>query len=201
MLSQLFIFCAAFGGTILCVQFLFACFGIGFGSDTDMGEVDLDIDADSETGPGLDMHDSAHHHTAIQLFKILSFRTLIAGMTFFGLGGMIGISGGLGPILSSGIACLLGIVAVFGVYYLYKSLSYFQSEGNLSKKTLQWATGEVYLRIPGNGDGRGKVQVLHQNRTMEYEATTPGPELLAGTPIIVTKVVSDRVVEVKHADR
>lgn len=207
MLMTVYIVCAVFGGTILCLQFLLTCFGVGLGAEADV-DVDTDFDVDSDFGAGTDADtdvdaDSAHiHHAhgAAALFKVISFRTIIAGLTFFGLGGLLGSSGGASTPISLGIACLLGAVGILGVYYLYKSFLKFQHSGNLSATTLQWANGSVYLKIPAEGAGRGKVQVNHQERTMEYEAVTPGPELPAGTPIVVTKVISEQLVEVRQAD-
>lgn len=220
MLASVFWYALVFGGTVLCLQFILALVGVGVDAD-DIGDagdtVDADVGADAGDTGDLDAVDSdanapnaahtvqghghdplAHSRVAANLFKMLSFRTLVAGVTFFGLGGLLGLSNGINPGVSLGIACLFGTVAIFGVYYLYRMLFKLQSDGNLKTSSLKWATGQVYLKIPGDGAGQGKVQVTHQDRTMEYDATTVGPELPAGTPVVVIRVLSEHLVEVQR---
>lgn len=187
-----YLVCAGFGGAILLVQLLLSLVGIGL-------DADLDFD-DGGDAAAPTVHEVSQHDMAALLFRIVSFRNIIAGCTFFGLGGLAGLSGGAGPGLSLLIAVIFGILAVVGVYYLYKSINLFRSDGNLTAKSLQWAPGSVYLTIPGDGKGRGRVQVNHQERTMEYEAITYGDELTVGMPIVVTKVVSEQLVEVKRSE-
>ena len=95
------------------------------------------------------------------------------------------------------MAIIFGLVAIVVVYYLYRSIEQLKADGTVSEKTLVGATGSVYVRIPGNNEGIGKVLLSQQGRTMEYEAITLGPELISGTPISVVRVVSPNVVEVK----
>ena len=60
-------------------------------------------------------------------------------------------------------------------------------------------TGTVYLTIPGNRAGAGKVQLNLQNRTVEYQAVTSQEALPNGAKIVVTSVVSRDTVEVALA--
>ena len=193
MLEILFIGCAIFGGTVMVMQFLLTSLGIGGGEDAS-----ADIPDD---GPAIE------HHGALGLIRVLSFRTIVAGATFFGLGGLAGIYAvqefglppGLRPFLSIGVALLLGLSAIFIVHYLYRWMYALRYDGSVSLQTLAGASGTVYVKIPQQGAIGGKVLVNHQERTMEYEAMTQGEELNAGTPIQVVRVVSETMVEVKKA--
>ena len=196
MLETLFFGCAVFGGTIMVMQFLLTSLGFGVGEDAG-------VELPDETS-GASVTD---HHGAVGLLRILSFRTIVAGTTFFGLGGLTGgfavsefnLPRFLKPYLSIGVAVLLGLMAIYIVHYLYRWMYTLRYDGSVNFQTLAGANGSVYVRIPPHGATGGKVLVNHQERTMEYEAITPGEELKAGTPIKVVRVVSERVVEVTKA--
>ncbi|GHT22252.1 hypothetical protein FACS189419_04530 [Planctomycetales bacterium] len=154
--------------------------GFGGGDDLDSGGTDV-----------------TEHSATADIFKVISVRTVIAGIAFFGLGGLAGLTGGTSKPVSVVIAVVAGFIAVYTVFYLYRSVARLKSDGSVSDKTLVGSTGSVYLRIPASGNGAGKVLVNQQNRTMEYEAVSSGGELKVGTPITVVRIVSSTTVEVK----
>ena len=196
MLETLFFGCAVFGGAVMVMQFLLTSLGIGAGEDAG-----VDLPDDAGDGPVIE------HDGALGLIRVLSFRTIVAGLTFFGLGGLAGgfavtefdLPLAIKPYLSIGVAVLLGLSAVYVVHYLYRWMYALRYDGSVNLQTLAGASGSVYVRIPPHGATGGKVLVNHQERTMEYEAVTPGEELKAGTPIKVVRVVSETVVEVTKA--
>ncbi|HEV7224595.1 MAG TPA: hypothetical protein VGN42_17935, partial [Pirellulales bacterium] len=57
--------------------------------------------------------------------------------------------------------------------------------------------GTVYLRVPANKAGVGKVHLNLQNRTMEYEALTAQAELPVGAKVVVVNVAGPDTVEVE----
>ncbi len=71
-----------------------------------------------------------------------------------------------------------------------------QSDGTVRLSDAAGARGRVYLRVPGNGGGVGKVTLVLQGRSIEMEARTPGPELRAGEEVVVSRLLDDRTVEV-----
>ena len=169
--------CAAFGGTLILFQMFLMMFGFGGGEDaSDFGD--------------------ASDHSPADIFKVLSFRTLTAGISFFGLGGLAGWTGGLSPLLSFFVAVISGLISIYAVYYLYRSVALMKDDGSLSDKTLIGSTGSVYLRIPSAKSGIGKVLVSQQGRTVEYEAITAEEELKSGIPIVVVGIISTTTVEV-----
>jgi membrane protein implicated in regulation of membrane protease activity len=183
-----YLVCALFGWTRVLLQFLLMLLGFGGGADA-----------------GSDFGDDPGHTSTTDIFKILSFRTLTAGIAFFGLGGLAGLTGlselaewtGKIPMLISFIIALLsGLTAAYIVYYLYLSAARMKDDGSLSSETLIGSTGSVYVRIPAAKAGAGKVLICQQGRTVEYEAITAGDELKTSTPIVVVGVVSSTTVEV-----
>lgn len=56
--------------------------------------------------------------------------------------------------------------------------------------------GTVYVRVPADGGGAGKVLLEYANRTVELAATTVGPALPSGTPVVVRAVTGPDAVDV-----
>ena len=55
----------------------------------------------------------------------------------------------------------------------------------------------VYLHIPAQQKGAGKIQINLQNRTMEYLATTAGDAIPSGATVVVTEVLGSDTVQVE----
>ena len=178
-LMGIYFICAVFGGTLILLQLLLML--LGFGGD---------VDTESDFG------DSADHSSPGDIFKMLSLRTIVAGIAFFGLGGLAGLTGGASKPVSVLIAVVTGLAAIYAVYYLYLSAARLKDDGSLSTKTLIGSTGSVYVRIPAAKSGIGKVLICQQDRTVEYEAVTAGEELKTSTPIVVVGIISSTTVEV-----
>ena len=83
----------------------------------------------------------------------------------------------------------LGLVAI--VMYLFKWMSDMQQSGNIDVyKSAVGCTGTVYLTIPGERKGDGKVQITINNAVREYAALTDGETIKTGTPIKVIEVIN-----------
>ena len=65
-----------------------------------------------------------------------------------------------------------------------------QQAGNINVFTSAvGCEGKVYLTIPGERAGAGKVQITINNSVREYDALTDGDTLKTGTRIHVTEVI------------
>ena len=201
-LHGLFLFCAVLGGTIMILQLLFSLIGFGMddiGDGVDLSVDGMDADVEIDGSAGGDFAEAGHNTMFVEFLKVISLKTLIAGIAFFGLGGLIGLSLGFSPFLASVLALIAGALALYFVYWIYKKINAAQSDGTVSAKSLIGAQGKVYLKVPGKRSGVGKVLINQQDRTMEYEAVTPGEAIFSGTEIIVTKIISSTTVEVGPA--
>ena len=66
-----------------------------------------------------------------------------------------------------------------------------QQSGNIDVyKSAVGCTGTVYLTIPGERKGDGKVQITINNAVREYAALTDGETIKTGTPIKVIEVIN-----------
>jgi hypothetical protein len=136
-------------------------------------------------------------HGSTWLFKVLSFRAIVAALAFFGIAGLWARSTQAAPhiVLLVALAAAAGAIAV--VYWMMRGLQTMQTEGNVRIQRAVGQRGNVYLRVPANRSGSGKIQFNLQNRTMEYLAVTSGPELRTGTKVVVVGVVNPTTLEVQ----
>lgn len=89
------------------------------------------------------------------------------------------------------LAVIVGVALVAAVMYLFKWLSGMQQSGNINVYTSAvGCQGKVYLTIPGERAGTGKVQITINNSIREYEAVTDGDTLKTGTDIRVIEVIN-----------
>ena len=206
-----YVFCAVFGCFFILIQFVMAIFaGVGADADFDGGDASGSFDdasaGDASDGGGDDASgEGAHgggHGSAISLLKMLSIRTVSAGIGFFGLAGLAADAAQVRPGITLGVAAVAGIAASILVYFLYRLISSFRYNGAITEASLPGCSGTVHVRIPPNRAASGKVLVTQQERLMEYEAVTDAAETLAaGTPIIVREVLSTTLILVAPMER
>jgi membrane protein implicated in regulation of membrane protease activity len=197
-LSGFFLICAVVGGTVLICQFVLTLVGLG-GDHSFAGGHDVSADYTGDAGhdmhvggaqgaEGID-HDTHGHHGSSWLFGIVSFRTLVAAATFFGLAGLAAQSAELrlGPQLL--VAMLAGLGAMYGVHWLVTSMGRLSEDGTQKIRHAIGQEGTVYIPIAPAKARAGKVQIRLQNRLVEYEAVTNSAQRLAtGTKIRVVGI-------------
>jgi len=70
------------------------------------------------------------------------------------------------------------------------------ASGNVDPNTAVGRTANVYLTVPANASGQGKVTLELQGRTVEFRAVTDGDEIPTGSVVAVTKFLSPGVAHV-----
>lgn len=191
-MSTLFLVCAAFGGTLLICQFVAGLLGIGADHDVDTDSGDLAGDHDLDTD-----HEHADH-VSNWFFGLLTFRSIVSALLFFGLGGLSAGYYGLERMAQMGVAVASGLAALYIVASIMNFFKRLRHDGAIRIKKAIGQTGTVYLRIPAENSGMGKVTLNMQNRTVELDAYTAHAELPTGTPIVVVAVRGPDCVEVQH---
>lgn len=182
--------CAVVGGTVLLCQFVLTLIGFETDADLDSGGHD-GVDGHHDTGD--------HHHGSNWIFGVITFRTIVAALTFFGLAGLAGHSAGMAPVANYTIAILAGLAAMYGVHWMMQGLYRLRSDGTARIEGAIGKTGTVYLKVPGMKSGVGKVTINLQGRTMEYPAMTAHDDLPTGNRIVVVDVIDQDTVEVELA--
>ncbi|MDA1053844.1 MAG: hypothetical protein O3C40_25630 [Planctomycetota bacterium] len=191
-MTTIFLVCAVVGGTILAFQFVMTF--VGFGHN----DVDI-IDDIPDSFDGFDGHlEVGDPHGSTEMFGVLSFKTVVAAVTFFGIAGMTAQSGGLSLPGQLTIAITAGLGALYGVYYLMRAVYRLGQSGNLRITNAIGRTATVNVSIPAGNEGPGKVQVKIQDRLEEFPAITSAAENLStGAKVVVVSVVSGNTLEVE----
>jgi len=184
-LDTFYLYLAIPASLIMVIQTLMTIFGLS-------GEIDADFDADGD----VDMVGGGH----MTLFTI---RNLIAFLTFFGWGGLWLLSMGIPswPALFGSI--IIGLVFVAISMSLFYAVSKMQRNGTMNFDNALGQTGEVYIRIPPNRQGSGKIMIAIQGSLRELEAITDETEAIrTGTKIKVVAVfgTSQLLVETLKTD-
>jgi len=205
-MTTLFMICALFGGTLLVCQSVLTLIGLsgdhdlaGDGGGHDFGHDLGGHDANGDT-QGAGQSNSAHQHDSTWFFGIVTLRTVVAALTFFGLAGMAAQSSEVAPIPTLAIAVLSGFAAMVAVHWMMKQISRLKADGSVRIDRAVGMTGTVYLKIPGHLGGAGKIQLNLQNRTVELSAWTDRAEIATGATVTVTRIVGHDSVEVTLAN-
>lgn len=166
---------------IFIIQLVTTVIGVSGDSDLDnMGDADADVDMDSGIG-----------------FQFISLKNFIGFFTIFGWSGLAfldyGLSDGFAIFLSvcSGV---LMMVIMAGLFYMMGRLT---ESGTFSMNSSIGKTGTVYLRIPANKAGLGKVQVNVQG-LKTLNAMTENPEdIKTGSIVRIVAVLSEDILLVE----
>ena len=157
-----------------------------FGAETDASlDVTTDVDASLADGDAIP-------------FQFLSLKNIVAFFAVFGWSGIGFIHAGL----QSWLVILLAFVCGFLMMTLMAALFYFMSKlaesGTLKMKNAVGKLGEVYLKIPANRAGMGKVQLNVQGSLRTLDAITDDLDNIPTSSIIqVLDVIDDQILLVK----
>ncbi len=182
-LAQKIFFCIATPASVLLIVQIVMML-IGFGSaDTDV-DTDVSADLDGTDVDGGEVLDADHG------FGLFTLRGLIA---FFTVGGWVGYTLADGTIwVAVLVALIAGTVALVLMGLLLKWLVSLQSNGNLKMSDAIGQTAEVYLTIPPKNQGKGKINLLLNERYVEYSAVQNGDVPIAtGKKVKVLSTVAD----------
>ena len=174
---------------IFIIQTIMTFIGAG-----DAGDFDLDTGTDGLDGPADapgDLGDAAEGAHLGSGMPLLTIRNTVNFFLGFGWTAVLMHDKIGSTSLLMIVSIIVGIALVFLVMYIFKWLAGMQQSGNINVyKAAVDCQGKVYLTIPGERAGTGKVQITINNSVREYAALTDGPELRTGTDIKVVDVVS-----------
>jgi hypothetical protein len=87
---------------------------------------------------------------------------------------------------------------MYGLFVLMRTIYRLRSEGTVRIHGAVGKRGTVYVPIPPNNGGVGKIQLNLQNRTVEYAAMADLQDKLpTGARVVVVKILGPDTVEVQ----
>jgi hypothetical protein len=143
-------------------------------------------------GADHDHHVGDHGHGGLDL---LSVRTLSAAAGFFGLVGfgMTRAGFGFAVALTSGVVAGLG--AAFAMAGMMRGIRKLEVDKSFDISRALGLQGTVYLGIPANRGGAGKVHLTMHDRLVELAAMSSDVAIPSGTAVIVVDTqASDTVI-------
>ncbi len=174
---QVFWFIAIIFTVLFLIQFIILV--IGF--DMDSGSLDHPGDV------------AVYEHE----FSALSVRSIIAFFTFFGWTGVLALNNHLSVWMAVLFASIAGLAAMFIVAFMIFKFSQLEQSGTLNLYNALDQEGEVYLSIPGQGKGIGKVHLKVGGTIREIDAITEGETLKTGASIKVIEIMDGNVLMVE----
>ena len=179
---QAVIIIAAAATIIMIIQLVIMLIGIG----ADGG---LDTDADIE-------FDAINDNSVFDIFglRLLTLRNIIA---FFSIGGwaLVAIyeaTDSYGWAISLGI--LAGLITMFLIAFFTRQMEKLQSDGSIDIHNAVGKKATVYLTIPANKNGMGKINVTVQERYVEMDAVTEGEAIATGVEVEIIEAYDSYVV-------
>lgn len=157
-----------------------------------------DFDMDFDTGSASDVDITDLGHSGMNLYTFRNFVNFCLG---FGWTAVLMYEKIPSLTVLFIVAFLVGVALVAAVMYLFKLLSSMQQSGNINVyKSAVGCHGTVYLTIPGERKGDGKVQISINGSIREYNALTDDETIPTGTPIKVVEVLDESTLVVSKLD-
>lgn len=196
---QVFVICAVAGGTVMLFQFALTLLGVGSDMAGDSLPDGVDFDAGADGRLALDDHadfsqPSADGHHAAWFVNVLSFRSIVAALTFFGLAGLAADAAELSPTAQWTLAFVMGGAAMYGVAWTLNAVRRLNADGTVRIQRAVGQLATVYVPIDPYRQRAGKVQLKLQDRLVEYEAVTSAEvRLPTGARVRVIGLVGNRL--------
>jgi membrane protein implicated in regulation of membrane protease activity len=186
-LQQIFAFIAVPATVVLILQTILLFFGIGGG-----GGVDLDVsDVGGISGAEVPDFDASElpDGSDVDGLTVFSIRGIVAMLCVGGWSGIALLDTTLPPVVAVIIAVLLGVAALIGMAYLLRALMKLQASGNIMVESAIGKIGKVYLTVPAERKGSGKIHITVQETYTEFEAVTDDVEpIKTGESVEITAV-------------
>ena len=139
------------------------------------GDVDIDVDADVDD--------------AGSPFHFFSLRNLVSFLLGFGWTGVSLYKSIGSQWVLLVIAILVGLLFIAIFFFVIRTLLKLSENNSFKMEDTLGKTGDVYIQIPANKSGKGKVFVSVRGSTHELSAITEDEELLkVGTLVRIVKV-------------
>ncbi|MDE6594958.1 MAG: hypothetical protein K2K44_02980 [Oscillospiraceae bacterium] len=157
-------------------------------TDVDFGvDTDIDTDIDGDICPDGDVDSVTHVHGNFASLRLFTLQGIVAFLAVFGWVSIAGVSMGMPSVGAIVLGFVAGFFAMYGVAKLVQISSKLSENGTIDFRNAIGETAAVYIPIPPNGEGEGKVTLTLQGRFMECNAVSNEKELLkTGTVVRVT---------------
>ncbi len=158
--------------------------GIDFDGGSDLADL-----SDASDLSGGDFFGDGGNPADFSIMSMFTLQGIVTFLTVMGWTSIAAISAGTPTGISIAVGMGLGFVSMFAVARLIHISSKLTENGTLNLRNAIGETGKVYIPIPANGEGEGKVNLYLQGRYAECDAATFGTERIpTGVMVRITDV-------------
>lgn len=158
---------------------------IGLETD-DIGDIGDQIDIDTDT-----ISDVAG-------LKLITLRGVIIFIASGSWMYLILYSNGISHVISLIFGSIAGVLGMYLFAYAMKKMLEIQEEGNVKIDNSVGKHGTVYLKIPANRSGNGKINVLVQERLSEFDALTDDDnDIATGAEVEIVGILNNMLIVTK----
>ena len=160
-------------------------------------DVDLNVDLDVEIPDGSDLTGGADdlpvgdggNPADFSIMRMFTLQGFITFLMVTGWSAIASISAGAAPALSIAAGVILGLVAMYAVARLINASGRLAENGTLDLHNAIGESARVYIPIPEQGGGSGKVTLYVQGRYAECDAVSQSSAALkTGTSVRIVDV-------------
>ena len=168
--------------------------------DIHVHDVHIEHDHNAVDTDNTSDHSSVHHYdiNGLRLFTVRGI------MAFLMVGSWVGFllsRSGLHETIATICAFVSGIITLIFIAKIMQILMNLQEDGTTNVKNALGQIGQVYIRIPGEEKGMGKVNVTVQEKLCEFDAVTEKNETIkTGEMVYVTDIRIGNVLVVEKIE-
>jgi hypothetical protein len=162
--------------TIFIVQTILTFAGIG----------EVEVDGDTEM---------SHVGGTFELFTLRNIINFLLGFSWAGIGFYNSIENKILLIIAS---LLVGVIFVAIFFYLIQQMKRLEEDNTFDINQIMGLEASVYLRIPKQNEGSGKIHVSHQGSMHELEAISSDGMIPTGETVLITNIGIDQIITVQR---
>lgn len=191
--AQVFALIAIPSTLVLVIQTVLMLIGIGL-EDADVDGAELnDMITDHDTDiDGVFDHDTPDGDidpSGLDSLRLFTLRGIIAFLVVFGWVGYVMETAKIALPITIIVSAVCGFAMMTLLALLIRSVMKLRNDGNIDNRNAVGVSAKVYLTIPAERKGEGKINVMIQGSFVEREAVTDEREAIpTGSEVVVTGV-------------
>ncbi len=193
--SQIFA-CTAIPATLLLVIQTILMF-LGFGDDGAPDDIPEDLPEDGIFGD--DFEPDAPEGMGLDGLRIFTMRGIVAFFVVFGWMGIAMDGAGCPLYITLPVAAACGFAIMLVLAFIFRAILKLRNDGNADNRNAIGVSGKVYLTVPANRSGEGKVNIMLQGSYVERNAVTDeDTPIPTGAEIVVVGISGQTDLVVKR---
>ena len=199
MLTEQIFYCIAIAATLFLLVETIMMF-MGMDNDADFGDAEIP-DADFDVADGIFGENEISEISdtwGLEGLKIFTVRGIVAFFVVFGWVGALMTGMGVALPITIPVAFVCGAAMMVLMAYLMKAVLKLKSNGNSDNRNAVGKSGKVYLTVPAERRGEGKVNIMLQGSLTERNAVTDSKEAIpTGSEVVVIGLSGETTLLVK----